>query len=140
MIFTASSSSSKIFAKPFQDVDPLLQLGQLELEAPPHRLLAELDELAQHRREIDAQRPGDLLVVGRHQAGQVDVEPGLQRRVLEQVRHHQVGSRPASAPARCARRRSIRRARRPASAASCDDHLGDALDRPSTSATRTGST
>ena len=46
-------------------------------------------------------------VLGRNQAGQVDDEAGLERRVLEQVRHHHLLVRVASsARARCARRRS----------------------------------
>ena len=75
----------------FEDMDAALQLGQLELEPPAHRLLAEGEELTQHRRQVDPQGSGDLFVVRRKEAGEVDVEPGLERRVLVEVRHHQIG-------------------------------------------------
>ena len=45
----------------------------------------------QHRRQVDPQRRGDLFVLRGKEAGEVDVEPGLERRVLVEVRHHQVG-------------------------------------------------
>ena len=62
----------------FEDVDAPLELGQLELEAARDDLLAEVEEVAQHRRAGSSRSgPGDLRVRRRHQAGQVDVEVRL---------------------------------------------------------------
>ncbi len=89
MIRIASSRSVEDDREALQDVDAALELRQLELEPAADGLLAEGQELAQHRRQIDAQRPGDLAVLRRDEAGQVDVEPALERRVLVEVGHHQ---------------------------------------------------
>ena len=86
-----------------------LQLLELVLEAAGHHFEAEVEEVPEHLLEVEPLGPADLGVLGRHQARHVDGERRLQRRVLEQIRHHQVvvGARP-SAPARSARRRSTR--------------------------------
>ena len=69
-----------------------LELRQLELEAPRDDLEAEVEEVrgASPRGRAARARPTSR-VVGRDQAGEVDVEVRLQRRVLEEVRHHQLG-------------------------------------------------
>ena len=67
-----------------------LQLLELVLETAGHHLEAEVEEVPEHLLEVEALGPADLGVLGRHQAGHVDGERRLQRRVLEQVRHHQV--------------------------------------------------
>ena len=81
-------------AEAFQDVDAPPQLLQLELEAPPHRRQAEIEEVAQHL--LEAEPPGlrrpllAVRVVDRHQAGQVEGEVLLQGGVLVEVGHDQV--------------------------------------------------
>ena len=73
-----------------EDVDALLQLRQLVLEARGHHVQAEVEEVPEHLLQVEPLGAADLGVLGRHQAGQVDREGGLERGVLEQVRHHQV--------------------------------------------------
>ena len=58
------------------------------LEALRHDLQAEVEEVPEHLLQIEALGPADFGVLGRHEARQVDGEVGLQRRVLEEVRHH----------------------------------------------------
>ena len=66
----------------------LLQRVQLVLEPLGHHLEAEVQEVPEDRLEIEPLGPADLGVLGRDEARQVDGEVGLQRRVLEEVRHH----------------------------------------------------
>ena len=74
----------------FEDVDALLELLELVLEAAGDDLQAEVEEVPEHLLEIETLGAADLRVLGRHQARHVDGERRLQRRVLEQIRHHQV--------------------------------------------------
>ena len=72
----------------FEDVDPLLQRVELVLEPLRHDLEAEVEEVPEDGLEVEALRPADFGVLGRDQARQVDDEVRLERRVLEQIRHH----------------------------------------------------
>ena len=74
-----------------QDVQPLLHFLQVELEPPRDDLEAEIEEVAEDLLQREALGSADLRVVGGHQRRQVDVEVRLQRGVLVEVRHHQVG-------------------------------------------------
>ncbi len=58
------------------------------LEPSRHDVEAEVEEVPQHRLQVEAFGPTDLGRLGRDEARQVDREGDLQRRVLEQVRHH----------------------------------------------------
>ena len=49
---------------------------------------AEVEEVPEDRLEVEALGPADLGVLRRDEARQVDDEVGLERRVLEEVRHH----------------------------------------------------
>ena len=71
-----------------ENVDPLLQRVELVLEPLGHDLEPEVQEVPEDRLEVEALRPSDFGVLGRDEARQVDDEVGLERRVLEQVRHH----------------------------------------------------
>ena len=71
----------------FEDVDALLERRQLVLEPPGDDLEPEMEEVPEDLLEIEPLGPADLGVLGRDQAGQVDGEVDLQRRVLEEVRH-----------------------------------------------------
>ena len=73
-----------------EDVDALLQLRELVLEARGHHVQAEVEEVPEDLLQVEPLGAADLGVLGRHQAGQVDREGGLERGVLEQVRHHEV--------------------------------------------------
>ena len=90
-----------------------LQRLELVLEPVGHDLEPEVEEVPEDRLQIETLGPADLGVLGRDQARQVDDEVGLERRVLEEIRHHHLADRrPSSAPARSARRRSTRPSRR----------------------------
>ena len=72
----------------FEDVDALLQRLELVLEPLGDDLEAEVEEVEEHLVEVQPLRTADFrVVVGGHQAREVDDEAGLQRRVLEEVRH-----------------------------------------------------
>ena len=71
-----------------EDVDALLQRLELVLQPPRHDVEAEVEEVPEHRVQIEPLGTADLGVLGRDQARQVDEEVGLERRVLEEVRHH----------------------------------------------------
>ncbi len=71
----------------FEDVDALLERGELVLEPARHDLEPEVQEVPEDLLEIEPLGAADLGVLGRNQAGQVDGEVDLQRRVLEEVRH-----------------------------------------------------
>ncbi len=73
-----------------EQVDALLQLRQLVLQAAGHHFQAEVEEVPEHLLQVEALGTADLGILGRHEARQVDGEGVLQRGVLEQVRHHQV--------------------------------------------------
>ncbi|EAU62171.1 conserved hypothetical protein, partial [Stigmatella aurantiaca DW4/3-1] len=75
-----------------QDVDALLQLAQLVLEALGHHLEAEVEEVLEDALEIQPLGRAHLRVVRGHQAGEVHAEVRLQGRVLVEVRHHQLGA------------------------------------------------
>ena len=64
---------------------------QLVPEPAGDDLHAEVEEVDEHRLQVEPLRHGDLGPGGRLEAGHVDVEVGLQRRVLEQVRQRRVG-------------------------------------------------
>ena len=74
----------------FEEVNAALQLLELVFETAGHHFQAEVEEVPEHALQVEALRPAHLGVLGGHEARQVDGERGLQRRVLEQVRHHQV--------------------------------------------------
>jgi len=57
-----------------EDVQALLDLLQVELEAPGDDLEAEIEEVAEDALQIEPLRRPHLRVVGRHQAGQVHAE------------------------------------------------------------------
>ena len=65
-----------------------LQRLELVLEPLGDDVEPEVQEVPEHRVQVEALGPADLRVLGRNQAREVDGEVGLQRRVLEQVRHH----------------------------------------------------
>ena len=60
----------------------------LVLETSRDHLQPEVEEVPEHRLQVEALGPADLGVLGRDQARQIDVDVDLQRRVLEQIRHH----------------------------------------------------
>jgi hypothetical protein len=77
--------------EPFEDVDPLLQLPQLELEPPPHRGEAEVEEVPEHLLEVQpVPRHEDLAARPRDERREVVGERALEVGVLVEVRHHQV--------------------------------------------------
>ena len=82
-----SSSASKTFSKPSRMWTRVLQRLELVLEPPGHHLQPEVEEVPQHRVQIEPLGPADVGGLGWNQARQVDDEAGLQRRVLEEVRH-----------------------------------------------------
>ena len=88
MMAMISSRASKTFSKPFEDVDALLRAARARARS---RLVTtsrrKCEEVPEHLLEVEPLGAAGLGVLGRHQAGQVDGEVGLQRRVLEQVRH-----------------------------------------------------
>ncbi len=72
----------------FEDVDALFELFKLVLEPAGDDLQAEVQEVLQNRAQIAAFGPAHLRIVRRNQAGEVDVEIRLQRRVLVEVGEH----------------------------------------------------
>ena len=82
----------KDFLEAFEDVDPLLQLRQLVLQPARDDIEAEVQKMMQDRRQINLLRRRHLRVIGRDEAGQVDVEAGLQGRMLEQIGHRGLGA------------------------------------------------
>ena len=72
----------------FEDVDPLLQRRQLVLEPARDHVEAEVQEVPEDLFQIEPLGPADLGILGRDQARQVDRHVDLQRRVLEEIRHH----------------------------------------------------
>ena len=60
---------------------------ELVFEPARHHLQAEMQEVPEHRLQIQPLGPADLRVLGRDEAGEVHAEVDLQRRVLAQVRH-----------------------------------------------------
>ena len=90
MILMISSSASNTFSKPSRMWMRLLQLLELVLQAVGHHFQAEVEEVPEHLLEIEPLGAADLGVLGRHQARHVHGERRLQRRVLEQIRHHEV--------------------------------------------------
>src|SRR5262249_44812656 len=73
-----------------EDVDPRLELREVELDAPGDRLVPELEELGEDLLEIEAAGRRDLRVVGGDEAGEVHLDVHRERRVLEEVRHHEL--------------------------------------------------
>ena len=73
-----------------EDVDAPAERGQLVLEPRGHHVEAEVQEVPEDLVQVEPLGPADLRVLGRDQAGEVDGDVGLERRVLEEVRHHQV--------------------------------------------------
>ena len=71
----------------FEDVDTPGNRRGLVFEAAVHDLHAEVQEVPQHRLQIEAFGPADVLLLGRNQTGEVDAEAHLERRVPAQVRH-----------------------------------------------------
>ena len=69
-------------------MDPLLERGELVLEPLRDDLEPEVQVVPEERMEVESLGPTDLGIFRRDQAGQVDREAGLQRRVLAQVGHH----------------------------------------------------
>ena len=53
-----------------------------------HHVQPEVQEVPEHRVEIQALGPANLRVLGRDQGREIHDEAGLKRRVFEQVRHH----------------------------------------------------
>ena len=74
----------------FEDMQPLLHFLEVELEAAGDDLEAEVEEVTEDGLEVEPLGRADLGIVGRHQAGEVDAEVRLQRRVLVEIRHHQL--------------------------------------------------
>ena len=72
-------------------MDALLQRLELVLEPVGHDLEAEVQEVPEDRLEIEPLGAADFRVLGRNQARQVDDDVGLERRVLEEIRHHHLG-------------------------------------------------
>ena len=87
MILMISSSASKTVSKPFEQVDALLERGELVLETLGHHLEPEMEEVPEDLLDVEPLGPADFGILGRDQAGQVDREVDLERRVLEEVRH-----------------------------------------------------
>ena len=90
MIRMISSSASKTFSNP-SNVDALLEGLELVLEPVGHDLEAEMQEVPENRLEIEPLGASDFSVLSGNQARQVDDDVGLERRVLEQIRHHHLG-------------------------------------------------
>ena len=70
-----------------ENVDALLQRGELVLQPLGHHLEAEMEEVPEDLLEVEPLGPAELGVLGRDQAGQVDGKIELQRGVLEEIRH-----------------------------------------------------
>src|SRR5213075_2531632 len=71
----------------FERVNAPLELAQLVRQALRHDFEPEMQEMPEYLLETEPLGPADLGVVGRDEAGQVDVEVRLQQRVLEEERH-----------------------------------------------------
>ena len=71
-----------------EDVDALLDRRELVFQPLGDDVEPEVQEVPEHRVQVEALRAADFRVLGRNQAREVDDEAGLERRVLEQVRHH----------------------------------------------------
>ena len=65
-----------------------LQRLELVLEPLGDDLEPEVQEVPEDRVQVEPLGPADLGVLGRNEARQVDDEVGLERRVLEEIRHH----------------------------------------------------
>ena len=65
-----------------EDVDPLLQRAELVLEARGDDVEPEVQEVPEDLLQVQPLGPADLRVLRRDEAGQVDGDVGLQRRVL----------------------------------------------------------
>ena len=83
-----SSRASKTFANPSRTWIRRAKRRLLVLEPARHDLEAEVQEVPEQRLEVQALGAADLRLFGRDEAGQVDGEVGLERRVLEQIRQH----------------------------------------------------
>ena len=122
-----SSSASKTFSKPSRMWMRFFERGELVLEPLGDDLEPEVQEVPEDLLEIEPLGPADLGVLGRDQAGQVDGEVDLQRRVLEEVRHdHLLVGVLLHLDARCARPRSTGPSRR-AAAAACGSSTTSAI-------------
>ena len=91
MIRMVSSRTSKMMAKPSRMWMRLFSASSSNWKRRRDHLLPEVQELAEDGLQIQAHRPGHLAVLGGHQAGHVDREAQLERGVLVDVGHHQVG-------------------------------------------------
>ena len=87
-IFRISSSASKTFSKPSRMMDALADSLELVLEPLGDDFEPEVEEVPEDGVEVEPLGPADLGILRRDQAREVDDEAGLQRRVLEEIRHH----------------------------------------------------
>ena len=71
-----------------EDVDALPDGLQFVLEPLGDDLEPEMKEVPENRMQVEPFRAADLGILGRDEAGQIDDEAGLERRVLEEIRHH----------------------------------------------------
>ena len=71
-----------------ENVDALVQPVELVLQTIGHDLEPEVQEVPEDRVQIALLRPPDLGILRRHERRQVDDDVGLERGVLEQIRHH----------------------------------------------------
>ena len=61
---------------------------QFVLESLGDDLEPEMKEVPENRMQIEPFRAADLGILSRDETGQIDDEAGLERRVLEEIRHH----------------------------------------------------
>ena len=87
MMRMISSSASKTFSNPSRMWMRFCSCCSSCSRRLGDDLEPEVQEVPEHLLQVEPLGPAGLGVLGRHEAREVDGEVGLQRRVLEQVRH-----------------------------------------------------